>query len=212
MNSLSSHPNSPSVQIPTASAAILTGLIVYFIHPITFLNLTKWDNSASRLIYMNRGDYLFDYLLTKLEGNDSNKGRDKKLIVNPSKHTLPYSKFLQATTATSPHWNCQISSLPHLWNGIPWLFIRHTVLICPDRLQHSKHSYMGGNPSESWCFVCFIPRKSSCWKLDQRGRKYRSASWMKVKLSWLIYGSLDGRTLEVGNTISSCVGCLALYS
>ena len=35
---------------------------------------------------------------------------------------------------------------------------------------------------------------------------------MTVKLYRLIYGSLDGRTLEVGKPISSSARCLAFYS
>ena len=85
---------------------------------------------------------ILDYLLAKLEGNYSNKGREKiyrteeayetylhkndiknsfhsthfafilnkntllidlPLFVNTSNNTLPYSTFLQATTASSPH-------------------------------------------------------------------------------------------------------------
>ena len=38
------------------------------------------------------------------------------------------------------------SSLPQLCNNIPQYFISHTVLRCPDSLQHGQNSYMGGIP------------------------------------------------------------------
>ena len=65
----------------------------------------------------------------------------------------------------------------------------------------------------SWILSTFRGNICILWILSVFcGNIYRSVSWMTVKLYWLVYGSLDEQTPEVGKPISSCVQCLAIYS
>ena len=77
-------------------------------------------------------------------------------------------------------------SLPQLFNDIIRYSIRHAVLRYPDWLQHVQNSYMGGNPSESGCLVCFVPGKVCCWNIDQRRIKMVKNSWRIKCLSNII--------------------------
>ena len=66
----------------------------------------------------------------------------------------------------------------------PEYFIRHTILRCPDSLQYGQNSYMGDNPIESGCLVCFIPNIHFFRKLDQRKIKVIKNSWRKKEFKY----------------------------